>query len=209
MLAQGEGPCVCPEQAKLPRPAACLACPVMRSATWSRQKPDPALRARLGTPCHACSTQFGDVHGRSVDGQLACQPVTAINQPAIPGTCTRDASSVMSLIHSPGPAGRSPRARPLETSIESKHPSHSTVETHRPPAARGNGHRGLPNRGVGTVESRRHAFCPETCCLAGFKPASSGVLLRTSGLLDCPWRCDCQSQGLSLANLQNIVCSVR
>ncbi len=52
MLAQREGPWRGPWQVRLAAKTirlSRLSSSVMRSATWSRQKPDPGLRARLGT----------------------------------------------------------------------------------------------------------------------------------------------------------------
>ncbi len=164
-------------------------------------------------PCHACSTQFGDVQGprgreawRGSSLARLSQPSPSPAHPAF-WTRGRDASSVMSLIRNPGPAGRSPGIRPLETPIEFFTLKLQDCVTSRHTALRG------PRKWAAEVAKsrRRHRSEPTPRILP--RDLLSGRLQQDCSLWGlvwnikargCPWRCDIKVGGLSPANLHKI-----
>ncbi len=139
----------------------------MRSATQSRQEARPGAAGQAwNNPCHACSTQFGDVHGRK-GGRAARLSGCHSHRPTQQSwTRGRDASSVMSPIHSPDPAVRSSRARLSKrrsTPPSGRHHSKWATEV--------------------AESGRRHRPDPAPRILPGFKTAPSGGLFGTSRFL--------------------------
>ena len=167
----------------------------MRSATRSRQKPDPALRTRRwDDPCHACSPQFGDVHGAK--GERAAR-LSHSSPTQRSSSRTRDAPPVMAVSHEPHPQPWSSwPARPLETSIDSLHSCYSPVEAHRPPATI-----------TGAVQIRHLASHPRDLLPCRLRNATPWSLAWNIKAPDALGVANVNASGVSPAYLQKTQCT--